>query len=123
MNFPVHQPYKDGKGGVEIGLKPIPENSWLEIDELFSNEIALKKRLFQERRQEVLITPSTSISIQKEVLHVLLEHLRMFHNNQFRINDETVEIIKTKEIYNHQDDDNPLELASLLVQELSLIHI
>ena len=67
MNFPVHQPYKDGKGGVEIGLKPIPENSWLEIDDLFLNEIALKKKLFQERRQEVLITPSTSISIQKEV--------------------------------------------------------
>ena len=80
MNFPVHLQYKSGKGGVEIGLKPIPENSCLEIDELFPNEIALKKKLFEERRQEVLITPSTSISIQKEVLHVLLEHLRMFHN-------------------------------------------
>ena len=50
MNFPVHQPYKDGKGGVEIGLKPIPENSWLEIDELFPNEIALKKKAISRKK-------------------------------------------------------------------------
>ena len=41
----------------------------------------------------------------------------MFHANLFDINKETVEIIKTKETYNHRKFPNPLELASLLVQE------
>lgn len=117
MNFPIHQPYKDGKGGVDIGLKPIQKESWLEIDNLFSTEIAEKKKLLKNKRSDVLITPSSSFSIQKEVLTTILEHLQLFHANLFNINNETVEIIKTKEIYNHQKFPNPLELASLLVQE------
>lgn len=117
MNFPIHQPYKDGKGGVDIGLKPIQKESWLEIDGLFSAEIAEKKKLLKNKRSDVLITPSSSFSIQKEVLTTILEHLQLFHANLFNINNETVEIIKTKEIYNHQKFPNPLELASLLVQE------
>ena len=117
MNFPIHQPYKDGKGGVDIGLKPIQIESWLEIDNLFSTEIAEKKKLLKNKRSDVLITPSSSFSIQKEVLTTILEHLQLFHANLFNINKETVEIIKTKEIYNHQKFPNPLELASMLVQE------
>ena len=117
MNFPIHQPYKDGKGGVDIGLKPIQKESWLEIDNLFSTEIAEKKKLLKNKRSDVLITPSSSFSIQKEVLTTILEHLQLFHANLFNINNETVEIIKTKEIYNHQKFPNPLELASMLVQE------
>jgi len=117
LNFPIHQPYKDGKGGVDIGLKPIQKESWLEIDNLFSAEIAEKKQLLKNKRSDVLITPSSSFSIQKEVLTTILEHLQLFHANLFNINNETVEIIKTKEIYNHQKFPNPLELASLLVQE------
>lgn len=117
MNFPIHQPYKDGKGGVDIGLKPIQKESWLEIDGLFSAEIAEKKKLLKNKRSDVLITPPSSFSIQKEVLTTILEHLQLFHANLFNINNETVEIIKTKEIYNHQKFPNPLELASLLVQE------
>ena len=117
MNFPIHQPYKDGKGGVDIGLKPIQKESWLEIDNLFSTEIAEKKKLLKNKRSDVLITPSSSFSIQKEVLTTILEHLQLFHANHFNINKETVEIIKTKEIYNHQKFPNPLELASMLVQE------
>ena len=117
MNFPIHQPYKDGKGGVDIGLKPIQKESWLEIDNLFSTEIAEKKKLLKNKRSDVLITPSSSFSIQKEVLTTILEHLQLFHANLFNFNKETVEIIKTKEIYNHQKFPNPLELASLLVHE------
>ena len=117
MNFPIHQPYKDGKGGVDIGLKPIQKESWLEIDNLFSSEIAEKKKLLKNKRSDVLITPSSSFSIQKEVLTTILGHLQLFHANLFNINNETVEIIKTKEIYNHQKFPNPLELASMLVQE------
>ena len=117
MNFPSHQPYKNGKGGIDIGLKPIENSSWLEIDSLFDKEISIKKRLYKERKDQVLITPPDSIDIQREVLEIVLKHLDHFHNDLYKINHESVEFIKSKTIYSYKDFENPLELASLLVQE------
>ena len=75
MNFPSHQPYKNGKGGIDIGLKPIENSSWLEIDSLFDKEISIKKRLYKEKKDQVLITPPDSIDIQREVLELSLIHI------------------------------------------------
>ena len=117
MSLPIHQPYKNGKGGVDIGLKPIDDYSWLEIDNLFEAEISLKKRLYEEKKDQVLITPVESIDIQKEVLDIVLEHLNEFYSDSYRINKDSVEVLKSKTIYFFKDFENPLELASLLVQE------
>ena len=72
MNDPIHLPFKDGKGGVDIGLRPIEESSWLEIDHLFSEEIALKEKLYLEKKDQVLVTSPNSQDIQKEVLNLVL---------------------------------------------------
>ncbi len=117
MSLPIHQPYKNGKGGVDIGLKPIDNCSWLEIDNLFEEEISLKKKLYEEKKDQVLITPPDSINIQKEVLDLVLEHLNEFYSDSFRINRDSIEELKSKIIYSYKDFENPLELASLLVQE------
>ncbi len=117
MSLPIHQPYKNGKGGVDIGLKPIDDYSWLEIDNLFEEEISLKKRLYEEKKDQVLITPVESISIQKEVLDIVLVHLNEFYSDSYRINKDSVEVLKSKTNYFFKDFENPLELASLLVQE------
>ena len=55
MDLPIHQPYENGKGGVEIGLRPIEVETWLERDKLFSTEIKEKKKLFLEKKDEVLM--------------------------------------------------------------------
>ena len=117
MSLPIHQPYKNGKGGVDIGLKPIDDYSWLEIDNLFEEEISLKKKLYKERKDQVLIAPSESINIQREVLDIVLEHLNEFYSDSYRINKDSVEVLKSNTIYFFKDFENPLELASLLVQE------
>ena len=39
MTLPKHTPYLNGQGGVRIGLKPINEENWLEIDDKFKDEI------------------------------------------------------------------------------------
>ena len=65
MDDPIHLPFKDGKGGVDIGLRPIEESSWLEIDHLFSEEIALKEKLYLEKTDHVLVTSPYSRAIQK----------------------------------------------------------
>jgi len=43
LRLPIHTPYKNGEGGVKVGLEPIKESDWLEIDDLFNSEIELKK--------------------------------------------------------------------------------
>ena len=83
MNNPVHLPFKDGKGGVDIGLRPIEDSSWLEIDHLFSEEIALKEKLYSEKRDEVLVTSQNSQDTQKETLDLVLEHLKNHHNDSY----------------------------------------
>ena len=45
MPSPKHTPYLDGQGGVKIGLSPIAESSWLELDDKFEQEILFKKNL------------------------------------------------------------------------------
>ena len=45
MSLPKHTPYRHGEGGVKVGLEPIEEADWLEIDNLFDSEIELKKKL------------------------------------------------------------------------------
>tara|TARA_B100000902_G_scaffold99837_1_gene102239 strand:+ start:242 stop:1123 length:882 start_codon:yes stop_codon:yes gene_type:complete len=117
LSLPIHQPYKNGKGGVDIGLKPIDDYSWLEIDNLFEEEISLKKRLYKERKDQVLIAPSESINIQREVLDIVLEHLNEFYGDSYEINKDSVEVLQSNTIYFFKDFENPLELASLLVQE------
>ena len=44
LKKPLHTPYKNGKGGIRVGLQPISESEWLEIDDLFESEIFLKKK-------------------------------------------------------------------------------
>jgi hypothetical protein len=118
LNLPIHQPYKDGKGGVDIGLRPIQkESSWLEIDNLFLKEIELKQKLYKKRKKDVLITPPDSIEIQKEVLDILLDHLKDFYSDAYKVTRESIEVIKSNTIYYYKDFKSPLELASLLVQE------
>ena len=53
MRLPVHTPYKNGKGGVKIGLEPINDSNWIEIDDLFESEIEEKKRLYESYFEEV----------------------------------------------------------------------
>ena len=117
MDLPIHQPYENGKGGVEIGLRPIEVETWLERDKLFSTEIKEKKKLFLEKKDEVLMTSEDSEDLQQEVLDLILNYLDTFHNNAFKVNKACVENLISGEIYHFKDFINPLELASLLVQE------
>ena len=113
----IHLPFKDGKGGVDIGLRPIEESSWLEIDHLFSEEIALREKLYLENKDQVLLTSPNSLDIQKEVLKLVLENLKNHHNDAYELKTYTIESKRNNRLYYYDDFQDPLELASLLIQE------
>ena len=54
MPLPKYTPFLNGEGGVKIGLSPISEFEWLDIDDKFEEEINLKKNLLKDNREEVL---------------------------------------------------------------------
>jgi hypothetical protein len=73
--------------------------------------------LYREKKDQVLITPPESLDIQKEVLEVILSHLKQFYPDLYSVNNHCVEVFKNDEVLDFSDFQNPIELASLLVQE------
>ena len=117
MSLPLHRPYKDGKGGVDIGLKPINEIEWLEIDSHFKEEISYKKKLYKDRKADVLVASTKSREVQQKTLDLILNHLTQYHSNAYEITSRYINIHESNDLYYFDEFENPLELASLLVQE------
>ena len=102
MKLPIHTPYKNGEGGVKVGLEPIKESDWLEVDDLFNSEIELKKELYDSHFNDIHQEVKESFESQVELLSVLKSHLEQYHPN--------LEITSVAESL-------PLKNASLMVQE------
>ena len=100
--MPIHTPYKNGEGGVKVGLEPIKESDWLEIDDLFNSEIELKKDLYDSHFNDIHKEVKESYESQVELLDVLETHLEQYHPNH-----------KITSLA----DSLPLKNASLMVQE------
>ena len=117
MPLPKHTPYLDGQGGVKIGLSPIPESTWLELDYKFEEEILLKKNLLNTNREDVLQISEGSEDEQKEILESILNYLQKFHSDKYKFSKDSIYIKSTNDLYDLHQFKNPIELASLLVQE------
>ena len=102
MRLPIHTPYKNGEGGVKVGLEPIKESDWLEIDDLFNSEIELKIDLYDSHFYDIHKEVKESYESQVELLDVLETHLEQYHPNH-----------KITSVA----DSLPLKNASLMVQE------
>ena len=102
MRYPTHTPYRNGEGGVKVGLEPINENNWLELDDLFVSEIKQKEKLYKTCLEDVYKETKDSVESQYELLNLLKSHLRTYHPTH-------------KPSFNKKL--SPLIQASLLVQE------
>ena len=117
MPLPKHTPYLDGQGGVKIGLSPISESAWLELDNKFEEEILLKKNLLNTNRDKVLQISKGSEDEQEEILESILNYLQKFHSDKYKFSKDSIYIKSTNDLYDLRQFKNPIELASLLVQE------
>ena len=55
MPSPKYKPYLDGQGGVKIGLSPISESKWLEIDDLAKGLMCSKKSVYNYRDDGIFV--------------------------------------------------------------------
>lgn len=81
MRLPTHIPYKNGEGGVKVGLEPIEISEWLEIDELFTSEIEQKKELYKHSFESIYQEHVDSKDAQLELFNTLSKHIDTYHND------------------------------------------
>ena len=73
--MPRYRPFLDGPWRLAMGIKALDPAQWIEIDERFAPQLAERRQLLDERRDEVLAAPPESAAGQRELLDLLLEHL------------------------------------------------
>jgi len=87
---------------LSMGLRPLESAAWLEIDEHFSEELALKTRLLDDDYDRVVATTPEGDEASRELLAEIRENLRVHHRGASTSVDE---------------NEHPLVSASRLVQE------
>jgi dimethylamine monooxygenase subunit A len=101
-----------------MGLKTLDPGAWIEIDERFLDQLAERRRLLAEHKEEVVAALPESHAGQQELLELLLEHLPERFPEHYRRQDGLIENRITGERFALAAWDHaPLELAGRLVQE------
>jgi hypothetical protein len=101
-----------------MGIKALDPAQWIEIDERFAPQLAERRQLLDERRDEVLAAPPESAAGQRELLDLLLEHLpRRFPQCYERFESGIANLVTGERFATAASGDAPLELVGRLVQE------
>ena len=118
MNQPIYFPFEDGQWRLSMGLQPLKEQDWIEIDDHFIQELRLKQQLLNQQYGDVFASLPDSLAGQEEVLALLLDYLPKRFPEIYEATEETIKNLATGEVWLISDFANhPLELAGRLVQE------
>jgi dimethylamine monooxygenase subunit A len=85
-----------------MGLRPLEEKDWLQVDHRWAEQVEKKKRLLESSQDIVVATRPGGDAGSAEVLEMILENLETFHPTINRTIDES---------------EHPLVAASRLIQE------
>lgn len=121
-------PFAEGIYSFALGLAPMREETWLDIDLSYAAEMRGKARRLRDERDAVFIQTPGSERGQAEVLALLLQHLNRYYPDHFRFSgaaladdlraNTRVENLVNGESWRVGDFlESPLDLAGRLVQE------
>jgi hypothetical protein len=126
----MRYPFADGNYSLALGLVPMADETWLDIDEHYVAEMREKARRLRDEYAMVFCAMTGSERGQAEVLEMLLDHLAAYYPNYFRIEHEGAvrdgELDPGTRIENLINGEKwrvgdfaaaPLDLAARLVQE------
>jgi hypothetical protein len=113
-----YRPFLDGPWRLAMGIKALDLAEWIEIDERFLDQLAERRRLLAERREEVVAALPEGGAGQEELLELLLDHLPRRFPEHYRRHEGRIENRATGERFEIEAwAGRPLELAGRLVQE------
>ena len=121
-------PFADGNYSFGLGLAPMREETWVDIDDHYIAEMREKAHRIRDDHGAVFIASPGSERGQAEVLALLLQHLKDQYPSLFRfsgaaLNDELVADVRVENLINGESwrvgdfQESPLDLAGRLVQE------
>ena len=126
----MRYPFADGNYSLALGLVPMAEETWLDIDEHYAAEMREKARRLRDEYAMVFCAMPGSEPGQGEVLGMLLDHLAAFYPTCFRIESKSpshdsataagtrIENLLNGERWRVGDfEAAPLDLAARLIQE------
>lgn len=108
--------------GVMSGLKPLQWDCLLHVDKkCFAKEVSLKKALVDKGgkyRKLVTAGLETRIDAQKELLNLVVNNLKEFHQDDFEVEEDFVKVKITGKTFRFSDyEKEPLIMLAQLVQE------
>jgi hypothetical protein len=116
--MPRYRPFLDGPWRLAMGLRALDPAEWIEIDDSFAAELALRRGLLERRHGEVCAALPESLAGQSEVQDLLLDHLPARFPAHYRRADGTIANLGSGERFAVAEwAGTPLELAGRLVQE------
>lgn len=114
----TYLPFADGQWRMNLGLKALNLPEWIDIDQHFVEELALKDQLLKNQYSDVFAAIPNSQPSQQEVLDVLLNHLLDYFPQYYQQQGTIIENLCTGQLWNIADfEAAPLDLAGRLVQE------
>jgi hypothetical protein len=115
---PEYFPFKNAPFRMAMGLNELDLRDWIQIDEHFADELALKERLLAERHAQVFRAAPETETASREVLELLTAHLLTHFPHWFRRDGSAFTLLLTGKTYDLNDARlHPLDLAARLVQE------
>jgi len=113
----MHLPFMNAAAYPTLGLKPLPQSKWLDIDEEFESELRCKAQLLAQRHRDVFAALPGSEAAQTEALHMLSDHLLTHFPDRYEGSDQGI-TLKPKQHWAFSEFESaPLDLAGRLVQE------
>ncbi len=114
----MHLSFEPGPFRMAMGLFACPPAEWIELDEHYTTEMALRRELLRTRHEEVAAVVSGSEAARRETWDVLTAHLAGQWPDWFASDGRTFTNHLTGERWDLADPGlDPLEAAALLVQE------
>ncbi|NVK33346.1 MAG: DUF3445 domain-containing protein [Rhodobacteraceae bacterium] len=110
-----HTPYDGSRQPFTVGLEPISEDSWLEVDTNLEYQLERKAQLLASDIDAVFRAEVDTVAAQQEAYELVVEHLRRLGNEDYDVSSSppVPRVIGVK----HDEREAPLVRAARLVQE------
>ncbi len=113
-----YSPFESGPFRLALGTKPLALAEWIELDQAYHDELALKRRLLAEEHARVFVSQPASNAASRELLSTLAAHVARYFPRFFECDRGRIINRLTDESWSLEGDTlDPLEIASRLVQE------
>lgn len=115
---PVYLPFAGAEFGLRMGLMPLPEEDWLELDENLNEALARKRALLETRHDEAFQALPEAAAASRELIDLLAAHLCRYHAALFRSEGSRLLNRATGEEWDLEAPAlHPLDVAGYLVAE------